>query len=90
MNKSELINEIAKKTDLTKKESARVLDSFITTVTKTLKKGKKVSITGFGSWEVRSRKARTGVNPQTGSKIKIKAKKVPKFNAGKHLRESVK
>ena len=90
MNKSELINEIAKKTDLTKKESARVLDSFIDTITVTLKKGKKVSITGFGSWEVRSRKARTGVNPQTGSKIKIKAKKVQKFNAGKHLREAVK
>jgi len=90
MNKAELINEIAKKTNLTKKDCAKVVDAITETIQRTLAKGKKVTLMGFGSWEVKTRKARTGRNPQTGQTIKIKAKKVPKFNPGKALKDAVK
>ncbi|MDD5091636.1 MAG: HU family DNA-binding protein [Candidatus Wallbacteria bacterium] len=89
MNKSELIDAIAKAASLTKKDSQAALDAFTTSVTKALKKGEKVAITGFGSWEVKQRAARTGRNPQTKKSIKIPACKVPKFRPGKSLKDVV-
>jgi len=89
MNKSELIDAIAKKAELTKKDTQTVLDAFTEVVTKTLKKGDKVAITGFGSWEVKKRAARTGRNPQTKKAIKIPACNFPKFRPGKNLKEIV-
>lgn len=89
MNKADLIDAIAKKVTIAKSAAANVVDAFIDTVTHSLKKGEKVTLMGFGSWEVRERAARVGRNPQTGKEIKIKAKKVPKFNPGKELKEAV-
>lgn len=89
MNKADLIDAIAKHVTIAKSAAANVVDAFIETVTKSLKKGEKVTLMGFGSWEVRERAARVGRNPQTGKEIKIKAKKVPKFNPGKELKEAV-
>ena len=89
MNKSELIGTIAAKTDLTKKDSERALGAFIDTVTDQLKKGNKIQLVGFGTFEVAKRAARTGKNPQTGAEIKIPASKAPKFKAGKALKDAV-
>ncbi|HNY10624.1 MAG TPA: HU family DNA-binding protein [Candidatus Wallbacteria bacterium] len=89
MNKADLIDAIAKKVTIAKSAAANVVDAFIDTITHSLKKGEKVTLMGFGSWEVRERAARVGRNPQTGKEIKIKAKKVPKFNPGKELKEAV-
>ncbi len=89
MNKTELIDAIAKDSGLTRADSARSLDSLITTVQKTLKKGDKVAITGFGKFSVNRRAARTGRNPATGAAIKIKASKAPKFTAGQTLKTVV-
>jgi len=89
VNKADLIDAIAKQVSIAKTAAANVVDAFIDTVTKSLKKGEKVTLMGFGSWEVRERAARVGRNPQTGKEIKIKAKKVPKFNPGKELKEAV-
>ncbi|HBC75851.1 MAG: DNA-binding protein HU [Candidatus Wallbacteria bacterium GWC2_49_35] len=89
MNKADLIDAIAKDVSIAKSATANVIDSFIETVKRSLKKGEKVTLMGFGSWEVRERAARVGRNPQTGKEIKIKAKKVPKFNPGKELKEAV-
>jgi len=89
VNKADLIDAIAKKVTIAKSAAANVVDAFIDTVTHSLKKGEKVTLMGFGSWEVRERAARVGRNPQTGKEIKIKAKKVPKFNPGKELKEAV-
>ena len=85
MNKAELIAKIAEDAELTKSQVNTVLDSFVTTVTKTLKSGDKVTLVGFGTFSVSKRNARTGRNPQTGEAIKIKAKKVARFKAGKEL-----
>lgn len=90
MNKAELTTAIAKQTGLSQKDSAAALDAFIETVKKSLKKGNKVQLVGFGSFEVVKRKARNGVNPQSGEKIKIAARKTPKFNPGKALKDFVK
>lgn len=90
MNKSDLVAEIAKAADLSKKDAQNALNAFIETTTKALKKGDKISLVGFGTFEVSKRKARTGINPQTGEKIKIKASKAPKFKPGKSLKDSVK
>ena len=90
MNKTQLVTEIATNAGLTKKDAAKALDAFTDIIQKELKKGNKISLMGFGSWEVKKRKARSGVNPKTGEKIKIPARKVPKFNAGKDLKETVK
>lgn len=87
MNKAELIQVIAKEAGITNRQADEAINAFVDAVKKTLKKGKRVSLVGFGSWEVKKRKARNGVNPQTGAKIKIPAAKVPKFNPGKELRE---
>lgn len=90
MNKGELIDAIAASTKLTKKDVAAVVDAYHETVTKTLKKNDKVQIIGFGTFETSKRAARTGRNPQTGAEIKIPAAKVPKFKAGKALKDAVK
>ena len=89
MNKTELIDAIAKDSGLSKADSSRALDSLLTTVTKTLKKGDEVAITGFGKFSVAKRGARTGRNPQTGAPVKIKAAKRPRFSAGKGLKDAV-
>ncbi len=91
MNKKELIEKLAQKAkSCSKTEAARHLDSFISIVKDTLKGGKKVSVTGFGTFSTSRRKARTGVNPQTGKQIKIPAMTVPKFKAGQGLKDVVK
>ena len=89
MNKTELVAAIAEKTELTKKDSEKALKAFIDVVTEELKKGEKVQLVGFGTFEVAKRNARTGKNPQTGAAIKIPASKAPKFKAGKALKETV-
>lgn len=90
MNKADLIASISKDTGLSQKDAGASLESFLETVKKALKKGQKVQLVGFGSFEVVKRKARTGVNPATGEKIKIAARKAPKFTAGKALKDLVK
>lgn len=89
MTKAELISAIAEKSELTKKDSGKALDAFTEIVTKTIAKGDKVQLVGFGTFESRKRAARTGINPQTKKKIKIKATKVPAFKAGKALKDAV-
>ncbi len=85
MNKAELIAKIAEDAGITKTQANATVDSFVDAVTKTLKKGDKVTLVGFGTFSVSKRAARNGRNPQTGAVIKIKAKKVAKFKAGKEL-----
>ena len=85
MNKAELIAKIADDAGVTKTQANATVDSFVDAVTKTLKKGDKVTLVGFGTFSVSKRAARNGRNPQTGAVIKIKAKKVAKFKAGKEL-----
>ena len=85
MNKAELIAKLSDDAEVTKTQANAVLDSFISAVTKTLKGGGKVTLVGFGTFSVTKRAARNGRNPQTGAVIKIKAKKVAKFKAGKEL-----
>ena len=85
MNKAELIAKIADDAGITKTQANATIDAFIDAVTKTLKKGDKVTLVGFGTFSVSKRAARNGRNPQTVAVIKIKAKKVAKFKAGKEL-----
>ena len=87
MNKTELVEHIAKHSDISKAAATRSLESIIDAVKKTLKKGGTVSLVGFGSFSVGKRAARTGRNPRTGAAIKIKAAKVPKFRPGKTLKD---
>ena len=89
MNKEELLTEISKSAKVTKKDAGLVLDSLMETIQKTVKKGDKVTLVGFGTWEARKRAARKGRNPQTGKEIKIAAKTVPAFSAGKKFKELV-
>lgn len=89
MNKTELVAAIAEKTQLTKKDSEMALKAFINVVSEELKKGEKIQLVGFGTFEVSDRAARTGKNPQTGNVIDIPASKAPKFKAGKALKETV-
>ena len=89
MNKAELIEEVASQTGLTKRTSGKAVDAVVSVISDCLARGEKVTLVGFGTFQVRSRKARRGVNPQTGGTIQIPAKKVPKFTAGKALREKV-
>lgn len=89
MTKSELIDRVAEKTNLTKKDAGLAVDALLDTVTETLSAGERVQIVGFGTFEVRERAARRGRNPQTGQEIEIAARKVPAFKAGKALRDSV-
>ncbi len=89
MNKEELVAEISKKSKVSQKEANAVLSALIETVEKTVAKGKKVTLVGFGTLEPRKRAARNGRNPQTGKAIKIAAKTVPAFSAGKKFKEIV-
>ncbi|MCR5771136.1 MAG: HU family DNA-binding protein [Butyrivibrio sp.] len=89
MNKSELVDAIAKETGLSKKDSDAAVKAFVDTVTKALKKKDKVQLVGFGTFETVKRAARNGKNPQTGATIKIPASTAPKFKAGKALKDAV-
>lgn len=89
LTKAALIEQISKKTKMTKKETERTINSLFDTVKETLKRGQKVQLIPFGSFEVRHRAARNGRNPRTGARITIKARKVPAFRAGKSLKEAV-
>ena len=89
MNKTELIEHIAAKSDISKAAAGRALSSMIEAVTKTLKKGGTVSLVGFGSFGVTKRKARSGRNPKTGVALKIKASKAPRFRPGKALKDAL-
>lgn len=89
MNKSELIDAVAESADLSKAAAARAIDAVTDSVTAALKAGDSVSLVGFGSFNVKSRPARTGRNPQTGAPINIAAAKVPSFKAGKALKDAV-
>ncbi len=88
MNKKDLIAEVAKIT-CTKAEAGKAVDAVLEAITKALKKGDKMTLVGFGTFSVAKRSARTGRNPQSGKPIKIAAKKVPKFTAGKALKSAV-
>lgn len=90
MNKAKLVESMAKVTKLPKSTCKECLEAFITTVSNALKTGKTVVLTGFGAFTVMKRKARVGVNPATGKKMQIAAKKVPKFRPGKALRTMIK
>ncbi|WP_304650828.1 HU family DNA-binding protein [Syntrophomonas palmitatica] len=89
LNKTELIADIAAKTDMTKKDAEKVTNAFFAVVEQALKGGEKVQLVGFGTFEVRDRQARKGRNPQTGAEIKIPASRVPAFKAGKALKDAV-
>ena len=89
MNKTELIEAISKEAGLTKKDAGKALEAFTGAVTKELKKKGKVQLVGFGTFETTKRAARTGKNPQTGAALKIPAATVPKFKAGKALKDTV-
>jgi len=89
MNKAELVAKMAEDAGIAKTQANAALDSMVDAVTKTLKKGDKVTLVGFGTFSVSKRAARTGRNPQTGAAIKIKAKKVAKFKAGKQLSDKI-
>ena len=87
MNKTELVAAIAEKAELSKKDAEAALKAFIDVVSEELKKGEKVQLVGFGTFEVSERAAREGRNPQTGETMEIKASKTPKFKAGKALKD---
>jgi DNA-binding protein HU-beta len=90
MTKAELINQIAKETKSSKALAEKVLNSTTNNISKILKKGDKITLTGFGTFSVGKRKARVGRNPQTGAEIQIKAARVPRFKAGQALKKLVK
>ena len=90
MTKAELVEKMAEDAEISKATAGKALDSLIDAVVKTVKKGNKVALVGFGTFSVSKRKARTGRNPQTGATIKIAARKVPKFSAGKTFKDAVK
>jgi DNA-binding protein HU-beta len=90
MKKTELVAAIAASAKLSKKDAEAALNAFVASVTKALRKGEKVTLTGFGTFETRKRAAREGRNPRTGAKIKIAAQKSPAFKAGKALKDAVK
>ena len=89
MNKTELVAAIAKKTELSKKDAEKALKAFTDVVAEELKKGEKIQLVGFGTFEVSERAAHEGVNPQSGEKIQIAASKAPRFKAGKALKDAV-
>ena len=89
MNKTELVAAIAEKTNQSKKDTEKALKAFVDVITEELKKGEKIQLVGFGTFEVIERAAREGRNPLTGEKMEIKASKVPKFKAGKALKDAV-
>ena len=89
MNKAELVAAMAEKTELSKKDAELALKAFTEVVAEELKKGEKIQLVGFGTFEVSERAARTGRNPQTGAEMTIAASKAPKFKAGKALKDAV-
>ena len=89
MNKQEVVAKIAKDTGITKTAATAALDSLIDGITRSLKKGDPVSFVGFGTFKISNRKARTARNPQTGAAIKIPKRRVPRFSAGKALKQAV-
>ena len=89
MNKSELIDAAADKASLSKSDVSSALDALVETITETVARGDKVSVTGFGTFERRERAARTGRNPQTGEEMEIRASKAPAFKAGKSFKDAV-
>ena len=89
MNKSELVDAAADKANLPKGEVNNALEAIVDTITETVARGDKVSVTGFGTFERRERKARTGRNPQTGEQMEIRASKAPAFKAGKSFKDAV-
>lgn len=89
MNKTELVAAIADKAELSKKDSEKALKAFVDVVTDELKKGRKIQLVGFGTFEVTERAAREGRNPQTGETMQIAASKSPKFKAGKALKDAI-
>jgi DNA-binding protein HU-beta len=90
MNKSELIDAIAQKAQMSKAQAAKAINAYHETVTTAIKGGDSVAVIGFGTFTTSERKARTGRNPKTGAALKIKAAKVPKFKAGKALKDALK
>ena len=89
MNKTELVAAITEQAELSKKDSEKAIKAFVDVVTAELKKGEKIQLVGFGTFEVSERAAREGRNPQTGKTMKIAACKAPKFKAGKALKDAV-
>lgn len=89
MNKTELVEKVAEKTGKTKKEAGMIVDSFLQTISEALKNGDKVTLIGFGNFEVREYAARKGRNPQTGEEMFIEARKAPAFKPGKQLKEMI-
>ena len=89
MNKTELVAAVAEQADISKKDAEKALKAFVDVVTEEKKKGEKVQLVGFGTFEVSERAAREGRNPQTGKTMKIEACKAPKFKAGKALKDAV-
>tara|TARA_B100000029_G_scaffold172761_1_gene169123 strand:- start:7240 stop:7512 length:273 start_codon:yes stop_codon:yes gene_type:complete len=89
MNKDDLINQVSSDLEISKSEAAKTIDSILSTISNSLKKGKEVRLVGFGTFLVSNRAATTGRNPRTGESIQIPAKKVPKFRAGKALKDTV-
>jgi len=89
MNKSELVESVAKKTGLSRREATVGVETALSVISKELKKGGKVTLTGFGTFDVGKRKARAGVNPRTGEKIKISATKMPRFRPSRSLKGDV-
>lgn len=90
MNKTQLVNKLAERTELKKKDVAAVLDAFTEAVKEELAEGGKVQLVGFGTFKVQERAARNGRNPQTGERLVIAARKAPAFKAGSELKDSVK
>lgn len=89
MNKEELVTEVAKEANLTKSAAEQALNAALQTITNALSKGDKVTLVGFGTFEVRERAARDGRNPKTGEALKIEAKRVPTWSAGKGIKDAV-
>jgi len=89
MNKEQLVERVAQQTGLSKKDANAALDAALDAITTALRRGEKVTLVGFGTFQVRERKAREGRNPQTGERIRIPARRVPAFTAGKELRTAV-
>ncbi|MEA1965317.1 MAG: HU family DNA-binding protein [Candidatus Aerophobetes bacterium] len=89
MNKAELVEEVSSEVGLTKKDVNNVVDAITSVITSSLARKERVTLVGFGTFQMQRRKARQGVNPQTKAKMRIPAKDVPKFKPGKNLREAV-
>lgn len=90
MTKSELIDQVADRAELTKQDAGRAVDAFLATVESTLRRGSEITLSGFGKFHVGERGARQGVNPRTGERIQIAASRVPRFTAGSGLKSAVK